>query len=258
MEAKAFLRELAGRGQLGHAFLLLGTDGKAPEETARYAAAVLLCSGQEQPCGHCVHCRKLKKGIHPDLIRVERVKDKREITVEQIRTLRQEAFVLPNEASRKVFLISEADTMNPAAQNALLKILEEPPAYAAFLLLGTNPGAFLETVRSRCTELRILGEAKTPVPSEEAAGLAEAFLYGDRIRFLNLAFRCEKYERERFDRLLADLYAAAALRARSLDGELRQRALRLCALADELRSFRRVYVSPGHCLGWLCTKIDGD
>ncbi len=256
MEATAYIRELAGRNQLSHAFLLLGADGKAREKAAQFAAAALLCEGAEKPCGRCVHCRKLRKGIHPDLIRLERLKEKREITVEQIRALRQDASVLPNEAGRKVFLIPEADAMNIPAQNALLKVLEEPPAYAAFLLMGANPGSFLQTVRSRCVELRVSGEAAEAVPSEEAAALAEAYIGGDGLGFLQTAFRCEKYERDRFDRLLADLYLAAGQRAKTLAGEKQRRALDLCEKTDKLREMRKVYVSPGHCLGWLCTQIE--
>lgn len=257
MEANAYIRELAKRGQLGHAFLLLGTDGKALNETALLAAQALLCAAKdaEKPCGRCIHCKKLKKGIHPDLMTLEREKDRREISVMQIRALRQEAYVLPNEASRKVFLIPEADTMNAAAQNALLKVLEEPPPYAAFLLMGKNPGAFLETVRSRCVELRVQAKAAEAAPSEEACALAEAFISGDRLAFMQMAFRCEKYERERFDRLLSGLFAASARRAGTLDGKKRQAAIDLCGYTDELREMRRVYVSPGHCLGWLSTKI---
>ena len=255
MEATAYIRELAGRNQLGHAFLLLGSEAKALEKAAQFAASALLCAGEAKPCGRCAHCKKLRQGIHPDLIRLEREKEKREITVGQVRALRQEVSILPNEAARKVFLIPEADTMNPAAQNALLKVLEEPPSYAAFLLLGANPGAFLETVRSRCVELRVSGEAAAKPPAEEASALAESFIAGDGLGFLKTAFRCEKYERDRFDRLLGDLYLAAGLRAKSLAGEKRQRALALCGYADELREMRRVNVSPGHCLGWLCSHI---
>lgn len=257
MEANAYIRELARRGQLGHAFLLLGTDGKALNETALLGAQALLCaaSDEEKPCGRCVHCKKLKKGIHPDLTTLERAKDKREISVEQVRILRQEAYVLPNEASRRVFLIPEADTMNAAAQNALLKVLEEPPPYAAFLLMGKNPGSFLQTVRSRCVELRVQARSAEAAPAEEACALAEAFISGDRLAFLQTAFRCEKFERDRFDRLLNGLFAASAQRAKTLDGEKRQAAIALCGYADELREMRKVYVSPGHCLGWLSTKL---
>ena len=78
-----------------------------------------------KPCGVCRDCRKVAAGIHPDLITVRRLEDdkgrpRREIVVDQIRAVNQAAWILPNEAQRKVYLIAEADKMNPAAQNAAL------------------------------------------------------------------------------------------------------------------------------------------
>ena len=116
---------------------------------------------------------------------------------------------------RKVFLIPEADCLNTEGQNALLKELEEPPPYAAFLLLGRNPGAFLPTVRSRCLTLRLGGAAEAPEEGDSAAQLAEAFLKGDPLAWMKAAFPCEKLDREKFDRLVEELDAAAALRAKA-------------------------------------------
>lgn len=257
MEPYAYVRELARRDRLSHAWLLLGEDAGALEKLARFIARALLCASEgEKPCGVCSHCRKAEKGIHPDLITLLRNPDKREIGVRQARDLRQEVWITPNEAARKVFLIPEADTLNSEAQNALLKVLEEPPPYAAFLLLGRNPGAFLPTVRSRCLTLRLGGAGEDSGESDSAARLAEAFLRGDRLAWFEAAFPCEKLDREKFDRLLEELDAAAALRARAGEGELRRRALRLSELTFRLRDMRRVNVSPGHCLGWLCTMMN--
>ena len=85
------------------------------------------------------------------------------ITVDQVRQLRADAYIRPNEGERKVYLLEGADRMNASAQNAMLKLLEEGPAYAAFLLLAENGGGVLQTVRSRCEELSL-----TPVPPGEA------------------------------------------------------------------------------------------
>lgn len=256
MEPFAQIRETAAGGRLSHAWLLLGGSAARREELARFTAAALLCAAPEgKPCGRCAHCRKLAGGVHPDLYRLERAPGKAEITVDQVRALRQEAWVLPNEAARRVFLIPEADTMNPSAQNALLKLLEEPPAHAAFLLLGENPGAFLATVRSRCTALRADGEEAAAEISDEAAQLAEAFLRGDRLAFAAASFRCEKLDKEKFDGLLEALAQAAGLRAKAGGGEERKRALALAAFVGRLQDMRRVHVSPGHCLGWLSAMI---
>ena len=257
MEPCAYVRELAAKDRLSHAWLLLGEDGKAREDLALYTAKALLCAGPgEKPCGTCVHCRKVEKGIHPDLIRLERDPDRREIPVDKVRALRQEAWVAPNEAARKVFLIPEADAMNANAQNALLKVLEEPPASAAFLLLGKTAGAFLPTVRSRCLTLRVTSEEDAAGASDGAAQLAEAFLRGDRLAWAAAAFPREKLDREKFDALMEALYLAAGLRAKAGEGDVRRRALRLAELTARVREMRRVNVSPGHCLGWLGSQIE--
>lgn len=254
----AYVRELARQDRLSHAWLLLGEDGEELEKLALYTARALLCSapGGDKPCGVCPHCRKMLKGIHPDLVTLLRSPDARDITVKQIREFRQEVWITPNEAARKVFLIPEADAMNTQAQNALLKVLEEPPPYAAFLLLGRNPGAFLPTVRSRCLTLRLGGAAEAPEEGDSAAQLAEAFLKGDPLAWMKAAFPCEKLDREKFDRLVEELDAAAALRAKAGEGEARARALRLSALTFRVREMRKVNVSPGHCLGWLCAMMN--
>ena len=186
---------------------------------------------------------------------LEKETDKREIGVRQARAFRQEVWITPNEAARKVFLIPEADCLNNEGQNALLKVLEEPPPYAALLLLGRNPGAFLPTVRSRCLTLRLGSPGEASGESDSAALLAEAFIRGDRLAWMRAAFPCEKLDREKFDRLVEELDTAAALRAKAGEGEARARALRLSALTFRIREMRQVNLSAGHCLGWLCTMM---
>ncbi len=256
MEPYAYVRELARQDRLSHAWLLLGEDGEEREKLALFVARALLCSSPgEKPCGVCPHCRKMLKGIHPDVVTLLRSPDKREISVKQVRATRGEVWITPNEAARKVFLIPEADCLNNEGQNALLKVLEEPPPYAAFLLLGRNPGAFLPTVRSRCLTLRLGSPGEASGESDSAALLAEAFIRGDRLAWMRAAFPCEKLDREKFDRLVEELDTAAALRAKAGEGEARARALRLSALTFRIREMRQVNLSAGHCLGWLCTMM---
>ena len=150
-----------GRG-LSHAYLISGPAGSGKRTLARLLAAAMVCTGQgEKPCGHCAACKKALGGIHPDVIQVG--SDGKPITVGQAREARADAYVRPNEGSRKVYVFHNAQDMNPSAQNALLKLLEEGPAYAAFLLLTENPGAVLTTIRSRCEGLSL-----TPVSQAEA------------------------------------------------------------------------------------------
>ena len=157
--------QLAHReGDLAHAYIVAGPAGSGRHTLAAQMAAALVCSAQPQlrPCGRCSHCRKAAGGIHPDITVIAGSGGK-PITVDQVRALRTDAYVRPNEAERKVYLLERADRMNASAQNAMLKLLEEGPAYAVFLLLAENGGGLLQTVRSRCEELDLV-----PVPPAEA------------------------------------------------------------------------------------------
>jgi DNA polymerase-3 subunit delta' len=161
-----------GRG-LAHAYLISGPVGSGRHTLARELAAAMVCTAHpgERPCGRCPSCKKVRSGIHPDVITAEGAGERKPITVDQIRALRSDAYVRPNEGERKVYLLERADQMNPSAQNAMLKLLEEGPPYAAFLLLCENPGGVLQTVRSRCEELPL-----APVPLGECeAWLARRF-----------------------------------------------------------------------------------
>jgi DNA polymerase III delta prime subunit len=106
----------------------------------------------------------------------EKGKQKQNITVDQIRALSADAIVLPNEAKRKVYIIDGAETMNPAAQNAALKLLEEPPAAVVFLLCTVRPMQLLETVRSRCALVKLQGAEDPEGPDEAAQELAAGYL----------------------------------------------------------------------------------
>ncbi|MCI8601813.1 MAG: DNA polymerase III subunit delta' [Oscillospiraceae bacterium] len=153
---QALKRAAAPGGRLGHAYLLHGTAGTGKRTLARCFAAGILCEAAgERPCGQCLSCQKVEKGIHPDLLLVRRPDGKMQITVDQIRTLRENVYLLPNESPRKAALIEGADAMNEAAANALLKVLEEPPPYLTFILTADNRSALPETIASRCICLEL-------------------------------------------------------------------------------------------------------
>ena len=141
---------------MSHAYIISGPHGSGRHNLARQLTAAMLCtSREEKPCGHCGPCLKVNKGIHPDVAVVAGPGEGKPITVDQVRQLRADAYIRPNEGERKVYLLEEADQMNPSAQNAMLKLLEEGPRYAVFLLIAGNNGALLQTVRSRCEELAL-------------------------------------------------------------------------------------------------------
>ncbi len=172
---KASLRTALER-RFPQAVLLSGSEESSTYAFAQTIAAALLCTGSgTHPCGTCDSCRKLAHHAHPDLICIEA--GDAEIKVEQARKIRDEAAILPNDGSRKVFILHGADHMNTSAQNALLKVLEEPPRYVFFVLTAAQSGLLLQTIRSRCTIYQL---APQPMPLPDDPALlepAQAFLH---------------------------------------------------------------------------------
>ena len=165
--------------QLSHAYIVSAPTQEACFSYAEKLAAAAVCSAVERPCGLCRNCRKADAGVHPDIRIVSRLVDdkgvvKKNLLVEQTRELLLDAYVLPNEAEGKAYIIRDADTMNPSAQNAALKLLEEPPRGVVFILCVTNAAALLPTVRSRCVELNFGGQAAAK--DEQAAKVAVDYM----------------------------------------------------------------------------------
>ena len=156
---KKNLAESLARGHISHFYLISGPEGSGKHTLARLLAEAILCEGSRKGCGSCVHCRKMRSGNHPDFITVEDPEHKN-VAVRIVREIRDDMFVRPNEAEHKIYLFPQE--LGIEGQNALLKILEEPPSYGVFILLTDNPDKLLPTVRSRCTELKMLSlEGKT-------------------------------------------------------------------------------------------------
>lgn len=162
---------LTAGGRLPHAVMLEGPKGSGRGRLARALAAWALCEGEQPPCGACLPCRKVLGGVHPDLQVFAGDGRAQGFHIEVVRALRESAYIAPNEGRCKVYLLQDVQEMTPAAQNALLKTLEEPPAHLRFILTVTNRALVLETIRSRVTTVAL------PLLPPEAYGaqLAEAF-----------------------------------------------------------------------------------
>ena len=140
-----------------HSYIVASQSEQARDRLSLDLAAAMLCrSDGVRPCRTCRDCRKVYDGVHPDVIYVAPDPDAKvpTIKVDQIRGVAATAYILPSEAEKKVYVLRQADTMNLNAQNAFLKLLEEPPDYWLFILVADDREKLLPTIRSRVMELR--------------------------------------------------------------------------------------------------------
>ena len=146
------LNASVSRGRISHFYLISGPKGSGKHTLAQLLSAAILCRGEQKPCLTCPACRKAMTGNHPDLITVTDP-DHKAVPVKMVRQIRDDMFIRPNEADRKIYIFPQE--LGDEGQNALLKILEEPPSYGVYILLSENPEQLLQTVRSRSTELSL-------------------------------------------------------------------------------------------------------
>ena len=152
---KENIRRSVGRNRIAHFYVISGPAGAGKHTLARLLAAAILCKEEDKPCLQCSACRKILADSHPDFITVDDP-EKKTVPVDLIRQARADIYVRPNEADRKIYMFPRGHNMDFPSQNALLKVLEEPPEYGVFLLLTENAQKLLPTVRSRCVELSLL------------------------------------------------------------------------------------------------------
>ncbi|RJP32243.1 MAG: DNA polymerase III subunit delta' [Actinobacteria bacterium] len=212
--AVRFLAGVLSKGEVPHALMFTGPRGVGKHSTALLFAAALLC-----PAGlpdACPSCRKVARGVHPDLHLVEA--EGNQILIAQIRELEWDVNIKPKESPRKVIIIDEAERINQDAANAFLKTLEEPPPETYMILVVESREALLPTVVSRCHEVRFSALGKTDI--EE---------------FLVEREGIERVEAERIARLSGGIFGRALLWARN--PELAAHWTRGVELAASMRRF---------------------
>ncbi|MDY0042014.1 MAG: DNA polymerase III subunit delta' [Desulforhabdus sp.] len=152
--AKRFLSQLKRVGHVPHALLFSGMAGIGKTAVAREFAKAMNCSSAEDwdACDHCMSCRKIDQGVHPDLTWV--TSDGAFIKLDQIRDLRKRVRFRPFEGTWRMIVIQDAQKLRDESANALLKMLEEPPGQNIFILLVLEPQMLLPTIVSRCCHVR--------------------------------------------------------------------------------------------------------
>lgn len=247
---------------ISHAYMIASQSPTERDGVALRLAAAMLCTGAgDRPCGVCRACRLALGSGHPDIIPIRRLTDekgklKRGIQVEQIRAVVADAQARPTEADKKVYIIYEAELMNTQAQNALLKLLEEPPASSAFILSAANPSLLLPTVRSRCVSLRFNTETEETGESREAAlELLRLVARGDRAKLLSW---CMDKAAALDLRATAEFIAAARTAAAECvcgsaaqTGLSRERAAALSDLLERCGTYLKVNTGTRHIFGLL-------
>ena len=162
--------------RVSHAYLFTGPPNVGKGTLALNLARALNCLGEDKPCNECEACRKIIAGIHPDvrmvdlhyqaLLRDETPAEQKELRINTIRSITQEAGLKPFEGRRKVFIIQDAERLTTKAANSLLKTLEEPPPHVILLLTASDTRLLLPTIVSRC-QVFVLRLASAEVIEEE-------------------------------------------------------------------------------------------
>lgn len=141
--------------RLPHALMLIGEKGIGKSVFADYICKLLFCDGDSAPCTECAPCKKIEKGIHPDIFKIYPEGKSETIGVKTIAPIKEHIYIKPNDAAYKIFIIYNSERMNKFAQNALLKMIEEPPEDTFFIFTCKNAQALLPTIRSRVSMLSL-------------------------------------------------------------------------------------------------------
>jgi len=161
-DVKAQLSLAFDAGRLPHAMILEGSAGSGSQILANILAKAAVCLNEgEKPCGHCPGCVKAHAGSHPDITILDGDTNPRAFPVDAIRQIRSDAYIKPNEAPNKVYVLLGAQNMSEISQNALLKVFEEPPQNVLFILTAVSAAALLPTVRSRAQIFSLEGGQTT-------------------------------------------------------------------------------------------------
>ena len=190
---KSALSNAISSGHFPHASILEDADLERALLTAKEIAQALICTGENKPCHKCSACIKAQTDSHPDIKIYGYNMSEKTFRVDLVREIRADAYIVPNEADKKIYILYTDRNMNPQAQNALLKVLEEPPKNVIFILLTPERHAFLQTVLSRSVVFSQVGSRNTTEDTKNAArDLAKALVEPNEYALMSATSKFEK------------------------------------------------------------------
>lgn len=193
--AETTLVALAKDGRFPHALLLEGENKAQQTALIKQIAAAVFCRDRANaPCGVCNDCHKVQENIHPDLLIYGEEGGIKSFHIDVIREIRMSAYILPNDAEKKIYVLYDGQNMTIQAQNALLKLVEEPPAHCIFILTCDNRSKLLPTILSRVMLISRDGEKETCNEdiTKDAMELLSALARHDEYSMLCILLRYEK------------------------------------------------------------------
>jgi len=231
----------------------------------------------KRPCNNCNHCNKAARNIHPDITIIGKQDDKSIITVDQIRDLKKDVYVVPNDSMQKAYIVQDADTMNINAQNAFLRILEEPPEHAVFILSTETPASLLPTVRSRCIELKPQPASQPYInttnnknseeeidENEGLKELIEEFLLAlnDNVKLMQCMFTLEKLDRHTFSQFLTqtrEQIIQTLKQNQTANTQTPQIPNKILITTEtailKAKEMQTLNVTPAHISGYICATL---
>lgn len=153
------LSSLESNGRIPHAIIIEGSDREKTLAAAKFLSMYAVCSADEKPCGVCSQCHKAQNAAHADIYYAQPEGKSGGYSIKQLRKIIEDAYIIPNDADAKVYILADAESrLSAVQQNSLLKLIEEPPKNVVFIFTCENSRNFLITIRSRCTILRLRNE----------------------------------------------------------------------------------------------------
>ena len=247
------MEAMAASGRTAHSIILYGEKGTGRRTIAGYYAQLLMCRDKRdgKPCGVCPTCRTIAERSNPDVFYPQHSGKLGGYSVETISNVARDAYVKPNNSSgAKVYIFTDCDNFDIRPQNKLLKLIEEGPAYAAFLFLTPNPELLLPTIRSRCETLRAPGEEEQAA-TEDGKILADYILTGAApAETLPFLVALEKRDRGEISALLAETAARLTEAAKENPS-----VLAVLDRLDPIRAACEFNISAGHLAGWIASVL---